>query len=122
MKHWLTITRGYLKYLTGYQTNTLSKTINYKNNETFTPRDKELVGEKLEQLFAELKKIQIGQQIIYDDLTDDFETMKTMLEVLSKKDWFQLLKGKLLDAGLGTLSSEAFKLVLNSFSGNRFLG
>ena len=121
-KHWLEITRRYLNYLSGYQKEVFEEAITYSQKEDFSNSDKEVLTERLEELFMNLKRLQAGQQIIYDELKEDLENLKELMGLLSKKDWFQLLKGKLLDAGLGTLSSEAFKLIVDSFSDRNLLG
>jgi hypothetical protein len=121
LKHWFSLSRTYIKYLSGFQKEVLIESVGYKIDEKFSNSDKLAVNKSLDSLFEQLQELKLGQELIYNDLSEDIESLKQLMEFLSKKDWFQLLKGKLLDAGLGTLSGEAFQIVLKAFSNQGLL-
>ena len=117
MKHWFSLSRTYLNYLAGFQKEVFSESTIYKNHdERFTDSERQAVSRSLEAISKQLQELKFGQELIYNDLSDDIESLKNLMKFLSKKDWFQLFKGKLLDAGLGTLSGQAFEIILKTFS------
>lgn len=87
----------------------------YEPTDIFSEEEKELIERKLDEFSARLTRIEIGQQITYDDLMDELEILKKLLNVLGKKDWRQLLKGKLVDAGLGQLADKVGELMIETF-------
>ncbi len=98
-----------------------------KENIEYNPDDKiklfeqEVIKTRLDELAEQLKKIELGQQITYDDLFDEMQELKSLVSVLGKKDWSQLLKGKLVDAGLGSLSAKALEILIQTFSDGKLL-
>jgi len=120
-KHWLSLSLTYVKYLSGFQREILTESVEYKSDEKFSDSDKLAIKKSLDSLFEQLQELKLGQELIYNDLSEEIESLERLMEFLSKKDWFQLLKGKLLDAGLGTLSGEAFKIVVKAFSNQGLL-
>nr|WP_319571257.1 hypothetical protein [uncultured Draconibacterium sp.] len=54
------------------------------------------INEKIDEIFEHLKKLGLGQEIIYEEL----EELKSLYGKLNKKNWGQILKGKLVDLGL----------------------
>lgn len=89
---------------------------NYEPTDTFSASEKKIIIEKLNDLTEQLKKIQLGQEVTYDDIRAEMKEMKELLSVLGKKHWSQVLKGKMVDAGLGSLSDEAFSLISDAFN------
>lgn len=94
----------------------------YEPIDLFQNQERGLIIEKLDEFSEKLRRLEIGQQIIYDDLKNEIETLKKLLNVLEKKDWRQIFKGKLLDAGMGQLTDEVSELLISTFGGNKFLG
>jgi hypothetical protein len=71
------------------------ESINYsKINESSEELDK-----KIEEIKTELWKLGLGQEIIFNEL----EELKEFYKKADKKNWGQLLKGKLVDLGLSKL-------------------
>ena len=93
----------------------------YAPSDTFSEAERDEVIRKLNEFAERLTKIEVGQQITYDDLMEELETLKKLLGVLGKKDWSQVLKGKLVDAGFGTLADQVVDLIISTFKGNKFL-
>lgn len=94
---------------------------NYDPQDLIDPIEKEILKSKLDELSERLKRIEVGQQITYDDLMDEMETLKKLLNVLGKKDWRQMLKGKLVDAGFGSFADEVFDLFIETFKDIKLL-
>ena len=57
------------------------------------------INEKIDEIFKHLQKLGLGQEIIYEEL----EELKELYSKLNKKNWGQVLKGKLIDLGLSQL-------------------
>jgi len=56
-----------------------------------------------------LDKLLLGQEVIYDDLKKEIEELKELVHSLSKKNWLELVKGKLVDMVLNeVISKETF--------------
>jgi len=82
--------------------------------------DTEEMNQKLDLVLEKLQTLGYGQEIIYEEL----EELRNLYGTLNKKNWGQLLKGKLVDLALGkvindktasyifeTLTEGAFKLI-----------
>ncbi|PVY43161.1 hypothetical protein [Pontibacter virosus] len=89
---------------------------NYEPTDTFSASEKKIIIEKLNDLTEQLKQLQLGQEITYDDIRAEMQEMKQLSNVLGKKHWFQVLKGKMIDIGLGSLSDKAFSLMSDAFT------
>jgi DNA-binding PadR family transcriptional regulator len=93
----------------------------YEPSDLFEQDEKETIKIKLDEFSQRLKRIEVGQQITYDDLMDEIETLKKLLNVLGKKDWRQMLKGKLVDAGFGAVADKVFELLIETFKDDKLL-
>ena len=96
-------------------------TIHYNPDDKFDPNEQEILKEKLDELLERLRKLELGQQVIYDDLADEISDLKDLVGVLGKKDWRQMLMGKLVDAGLGSIAGEVLKAVTQPSSNQNLL-
>jgi len=54
------------------------------------------LAQKMEEIKAELNKLGFGHEILYDELQE----LKNLYTTLNKKNWGQLLKGKLFDVAV----------------------
>lgn len=95
--------------------------LSYNPPDKFTSSEKYIIIQKLDELSERLTRLELGQQITYDDIQPEIDELKGLLVPLGKKHWLQVLKGKLLDAGLGTLSSEAYSQILRVFKDSNAL-
>jgi hypothetical protein len=87
----------------------------YQPKDYFTSEDKKEIFKRLDLMNQQLVKIQLGQEITYNDLYDEISELKALTNILGKKDWIQILKGKLIDLGFGTISERVAKIVIESF-------
>lgn len=71
----------------------------YKENYDDISSDKELIGNIIDEVLAELKKVGIGQEILFEELQE----LKELYSKLNKKNWGQIVKGKLIDLALSKL-------------------
>jgi len=99
----------------------LMKIYEYAPNDLFSENEKDIIIEKLDELLARINTLEVGHQVIYDDFEVEFKSLKETLNVLGKKDWKSLLTGKLVDAGLGEVAEEVFKLVTDVFTNEKLL-
>lgn len=75
--------------------------------------DKEIINSKIDDLMEKLEKLGFGQEIIYDEL----EELKELYIHLNKKNWGELVKGKIIDLGLQQIINEdIMKLIYNSIT------
>ena len=95
--------------------------IHYDPDDKIDPSEQEILKEKLDELLERLMKLELGQQVIYDDLADEISDLKDLVGVLGKKDWKQMLKVKLVDAGLGNIIGEVGKAAIQTFSNQNLL-
>lgn len=93
----------------------------YEPSDNFEKQEKEVIKQKLDEFSVRLSKIEVGQQIIYDDFLEEIENLKRLLNILGKKDWTQILKGKLVDAGFGSLLETVGKLIIETFKDKNLL-
>ncbi|PQJ11962.1 hypothetical protein CJD36_009220 [Flavipsychrobacter stenotrophus] len=71
----------------------------YKENYSQIPSDKEIMDERIETIIQELNKQGLGQEVLFNELQE----LKELFGILNKKNWGQILKGKLFDLALGKL-------------------
>lgn len=72
------------------------------NDDTFTEKEKDQADEKLDQILKDLNDIKLGQQVIYEDLTNEINELREVY-FLGKKKWYQLFIGKTIDMVAGEL-------------------
>lgn len=85
----------------------------------FTQEEIVILNKKLDELLERLTKLELGQQIIYDDVQDEFDELRELTKVLNKKNWLQQLQGKLISIGLGKLTDEVVEIIGNTFGGKQ---
>lgn len=57
------------------------------------------IKQKIDEVIFELKKLGIGQEFLFEEL----EELKELYKTLNKKNWGQILKGKIIDLGLSQI-------------------
>ncbi|MEQ8909906.1 MAG: hypothetical protein RIC95_11975 [Vicingaceae bacterium] len=70
--------------------------------------------EEINSIHEKLDKIQLGQEAIYDDLQQEIKELKELIYVLNKKNWIELMKGKLSGFGINKSLSIAMKGTLDT--------
>jgi hypothetical protein len=89
----------------------ISESQSYNSNDYFSKREIEEFSERLDSLLTDIR---LGQEIIFDAIQDVKEQLKSM----KKKNWFEVLKGKLFDLVLSkAISIETFSLIIKAVSG-----
>ena len=73
--------------------------------EAFKKSEKELINSTLQKILDDLSEIKVGQELTYNDLSDEFEELKD-LYYLNKKNWMQLFNGKITEMVAGDVISE----------------
>ena len=73
----------------------------------FTESDKKQMNSKLDEILEKLEKVSLENETIWTDMKADFEELKNMY-YLDKKNWRQLLVGKLTEWSLAGVISETF--------------
>ena len=79
-----------------------------------TSEENQEILDGINQLLERLSKIELGQEIIYEDLTKDIEEVKDFIGKTSKKNIRQLIVGKLVDARLGAIAGEVVNAIKES--------
>lgn len=80
------------------------------SNEKGTKTEEVIILKKLEEIKDWLKTIGLGQEIIFEEIDE----LKDNLKNLNKKNWIQLLKGKLIDFGISeVLDKETINKIYN---------
>ncbi len=76
-------------------------------------------NEEIENINDKLDKIILGQEITYDDLQKEIEELKELIYVLNKKNFKELLTGKLINMTVdGFLSKKMLDEIFKSFGYN----
>ncbi len=79
-----------------------------KPNYQLISEDKKTIELKLDELFKKLEELGFGQQIIFDELDE----LRDLFSTLNKKNWGELLKGKIVDLGLSqVINADMMKLI-----------
>ncbi len=83
--------------------------------ETFTPEEMQTANEKLDVLLAEIQTLKMGHEVIWTDIRKDIEELKALYS-LGKKNWRQLLLGKIAEmVAAGVVSDTLSKTVEEMF-------
>ncbi len=70
--------------------------------------NKETIEQKFSELFKKLEELGFGQQIIFDELNE----LRDLYSLLNKKNWGELLKGKVVDLALSKIiNTDVMKLI-----------
>lgn len=78
----------------------------------------EELNAKIEEIIETLKKQGLGQEILFEELQE----LKELYTKLNKKNWGQVLKGKLVDIGLAKLvENDTLKFIYENLTDNEFL-
>ncbi|WP_276366172.1 hypothetical protein [Chryseolinea sp. H1M3-3] len=93
----------------------------YQPKDKFNPDESRTLKAKIDELGDRLSRMEVGQQITYDDLIHELEELKKLVDVLGKKNWLQILKGKLVDAGFGVIADQVSELIIEIFKEEKFL-
>jgi len=74
--------------------------------EIFNNSEQTDISNKLDDILNEIALLKLGQELTYDDLKEEIEELKTLF-FLSKKNWKQLLLGKIADMTIAGIISES---------------
>lgn len=69
--------------------------INTKSEDSFTVEQESKLHSKINEIIEKLEKLGFGQELIFNEMDE----LKAHFN-LGKKNWFQLVKGKLFDIGI----------------------
>jgi hypothetical protein len=84
----------------------------------FTMPERNDINESLQKIIADLELIKMGQELTYDDLVDELNELKEFY-FLNKKNWSQMLIGKLLEmVASGVISEATSKAIVATISEN----
>lgn len=89
------------------------------NIDHFTLSEKETYTSGIENLKDEIRLLELGQEIIYDDIMAEFEEQKNYF-FLGKKTWKQLLIGKMVSIFGNSLAEQLMKKLFEKFFNNDF--
>lgn len=85
-----------------------------KNNDELSPKEKSNLQSSINQLKSKLDELGYGQEILFEELDD----LKNLMN-LGKKNWVQLLKGKLLELTLSkVIEKSVVDVIYNALSDN----
>lgn len=73
--------------------------------EDFTLNDRQTINGTLQLILDELNTLKLGQELTYNDLSEEFEELKD-LYYLNKRNWMQLFQGKVAEMVAGGVISE----------------
>lgn len=76
-----------------------------KSADHFAIEEKIIAAEKVDEILERLKRLELGQEVLYTDVKEDLDELKTLFH-LGKKHWKQLLIGKVGEMVLSGIISE----------------
>jgi hypothetical protein len=80
-----------------------------KSGNSFSPSEESEIQKRLNEILEQIEKLGFGQEIIFEEI----ESLKGNFNI-GKRDWFQLLKGKLIDLTIeNILSKELISDIFN---------
>lgn len=88
-----------------FSQNVKEKLIQNLDQVDFSLQERRAVDQKLSSILNDVNELKLGQQISYDDFYDEFQELKE-LYYLNKKNWKQLMIGKLSEMVAGGIISE----------------
>ncbi|MDX1943369.1 MAG: hypothetical protein SFU99_22580 [Saprospiraceae bacterium] len=83
------------------------------SDDLFTEIEKNKYDTQIDEILKEVEKLRKGQEIIYDDLISEIRELK-QLYFLNKKNWRQLLMGKITELVIGGLNQELANKIISS--------
>lgn len=87
----------------------------YTENYDEVPNDQSELNSKIDSIIEILKTQNAGQEVLYEELQE----LKSLYGKLSKKNWGQVLKGKLVDIALGKLAEkEVLQFIFENLTGH----
>lgn len=92
----------------------------YSPPDKIPPEEQKIITKRLDELLERITKLEVGQQITYDDLQGEINELKSLVKVLGKKNFFEVVKGKCIDFGLGELFKGTIETLTDVFR-DRFL-
>jgi hypothetical protein len=87
----------------------------------FTHEELIILNKKLDQTLEQLSRLEFGQQITYDNLKEEINELKELTQAINKKNWFQLLQGKLVSIGLGKISDQVLEVIKDTLGSKRLI-
>lgn len=101
--------------------NEREEVIEYMPETEFNTKERIEINNSLQKIIEDLEKIKLGQEITYDNLSDELNELKEFY-YLNKKHWVQLLIGRLTEMVASgvvseTVSKEILQTVLKNYSG-----
>jgi len=87
----------------------------YLPHDKIKPLERERMCTKLDELQARLQESAIGKLVPKEAITTEIEDLKSLLGILGKHSWMQILKGKLYEFGVGKVSQEEISRLIQSF-------
>lgn len=74
------------------------------------------IDRKVDEIISHLTKLGIGQEIIFDEIQE----LKELYTKLNKKNWGQIVKGKIIDLGLSKLiEADTLKYIYETLTENK---
>jgi hypothetical protein len=91
---------------------------NSLDNAEFSLKDKEQANEAFERLLYEINLIKLGQEITYEDLSNEIEDLRNFY-FLNKKNWTEMFIGKLSQmVASGIIGETVSKEIVNFIRDN----
>lgn len=91
------------------------------DDNSYGVEEKEVLKSKLDEFAQRLTNLELGQEIIYEDVIKEIDELKDLLNTLNKKNWKEVFKGKLVDLGFGSIMDECVQVLKDVFKGDNLL-
>lgn len=82
-----------------------------QDSSDFTNEETIEMHQKLDEILKRLDQMDLAQEITYDDLLNEINELKRLLNKLNKKNWMEVFQGKMIGIGLGHLTEKGIELL-----------
>ncbi|WP_157578716.1 hypothetical protein [Pontibacter roseus] len=87
----------------------------YLPQDRIKPLQREVLGNKLDELCQRLRESSLGKVISDATLDREMAELRSLLNLLGRRSWVQILKGKVYELATGKLSQEEINHLLQDF-------
>jgi hypothetical protein len=89
--------------------------ISYSENYEDIPSDQNEIDSRIDEIIEKLTTLGLGQEILFEELQE----LKELYAKLNKKNWGQIIKGKLVDLALGKIvENDTIKFIYEKLTGH----
>ncbi|MDX5418837.1 MAG: hypothetical protein LPK09_06450 [Hymenobacteraceae bacterium] len=87
----------------------------YLPQDRLKPLEKEILSNRLDTFYEEVIKPLLGDLVPAAEIEKEINELRSLLHILGRRSWIQILKGKFLEMSKGKIAKEEMDELLNTF-------